>query len=219
MQSPANEIKKQSRKLAKELLAQAKKNEPFITADLQKIAAELSIEMAGLENTFKTVQSLTRKLSKELKVSAKILTGLGYSFDQAIEKSGRRQAARNNDALRYTYIFPFENYVFGFKRTIERLRQKNYEIPENRIWNAWKNIGTDFDKGYRGINITVISSEKQKFEIQFHTRESYELKTETYPLYEILRSGKISSKLKVEIPEKIIRLAQKVKIPKGVKKL
>lgn len=190
MDIPAKEIKNESRRLAKNLIAQAEKNEPHITADLQKIAEELLAEMKGLENRFKTVQSLTRKLAKESKVSAKVFIDLGYSVNEAIEKSNKRQAERNNDVLRYTFIFALEKYVFSFKQTIEKLQLKGYEIPAKRIWNAWKNIGTTFDKGYRGINITVISSEKQKFELQFHTMESYELKTKTHPLYKLLRSGK-----------------------------
>lgn len=219
MNIPTKELKNRSRQFARSLLAQADKNEPQITADLQKIASEISAEMVGLNNKLKTIQSLTRKITKESIASAKVFVDLGCPINEAIEKSTKRQAVRNNDALRYTFIFEFEKYVFGFKQTIEKLRKKHYEIPESRIWNAWKNIGTTFDRGYRGINITIISSEKQKFELQFHTRESYGLKTETHPLYKLLRSGKISPELKIKVSEKIIRLAQQVKTPKGVKKL
>lgn len=219
MNLPTKEIKNRSRQFARNLLVRAEKNELQITADLQKIASEISAEMVGLNNKFKTIQSLTQKLTKESIVSAKVFVDLGCPINEAVEKSTKRQAARNNDALRYTYILSVEKYVFGFKQITEKLRQKSYEIPGNRIWNAWKNIGTAFDKGYRGINITVISSEKQKFELQFHTRESYELKNETHSLYKLLRSGKISPDLKIEIQKKIVRLAQSVKIPKGVKKL
>lgn len=215
----SKEIKNRSRQVARSLLAQAEKNEPRITFDLQEIASELSAEIIGINNRFKTVQSLTGKINKQSFVSIKILADSGFPLDDAIEKIMKREAARNNDALRYTFVFQIEKYVFGFKQTIEKLRQKNYAVPENRIWNAWKNIGTTFDKGYRAINVTIISSEKQIFELQFHTRESYELKIEIHPLYKLLQSGKISQKMRIEISEKIIRLAQKIMPPKGVKKL
>ncbi len=102
---------------------------------------------------------------------------------------------------------------------MEKLKQTGYEVPENKIWNAWKNIGTLFDKGYRGINMTIISSRKQIFELQFHTRASYELKTETHFFYEESRQNRTSLKRKIEIAEIVIGLAEKVKIPKGIKKL
>lgn len=221
MEIPTKEIKNRARKFAKNLLAQAEKNEPPITADLQKIASEVSAEIVGLENKFKTVQSLTQKITGASLASAQVFADLdSNSIDRVVEKSVKRQALRNNDALRYTFIFPIEKYVFGYKQAIEKLRQNQYEIPENRIWNAWKNIGTIFDKGYRGINITVISSENQKFELQFHTRESYELKIKTHPLYKLLRLGvKVEQSLRAKVPGEIIELARNVRTPKGAKKL
>ena len=54
---------KQARRLARKLLAEAGENEPQITNDLQKIASEISAEMIGLENKFKSEESLARKIS------------------------------------------------------------------------------------------------------------------------------------------------------------
>ena len=219
MNSLEQKIEQKAAQYAETLLEQASKNESQITADLQKIALEVGAEIVGLENRFKTRESLTRKLIKESIASFKSLVDFGYSFDEAIEKSTKRQAKRFNDALRYTFLFPYEKYVFGFKQALEKLKQNDYKIPENKIWNAWKNIGTTFDKGYRGINITVISSRKQVFELQFHIRASYELKNETHYFYEESRQSETLPERKIEIAEKIIKLAQEVKTPKGVKKL
>lgn len=219
MNSLEKKIAQKAAQYAKSLLTQAVKNEPNITKDLQKIALEVAAEMIGLEHKIKSEESLMRKISDESAKSAKSFIDLGYSTDEVIEKSTRRQAERNNDALRYTFLFPFEKYIFGFKRSLGKLKENGYEIAESKIWNAWKNIGTIFDKGYRGINITVISSRKQIFELQFHTRASYELKTETHFLYEESRQNQTLQKRKVKIAEIIIELAEKVKTPKGVKKL
>lgn len=212
-------IQQKAVRYAEDLLKQALKSEPQITADLQKIASEIAAQMVGLENKFKTKESLTRKLIENSTASAKSFVDFGYSVDEAIEKSTKQQAERNNDALRYTFLFPPEKYVFGFKLSLEKLKQNGYKIPENKIWNAWKNIGTTFDKGYRGINITIISSRKQIFELQFHTRVSYKLKNETHYLYEESRQSQTSQARKVELAEIIIKLALKVKAPKGVRKL
>lgn len=213
------EIEQKAVAVAHELLELAREHEPQITADLRKIALEVAAEMVGLEHKFKMEESLTRKISDESAKSAKSFVDFGYLIDEAVEKSIERQSARNNDALRYTFLFPFEKYVFGFRQSLQKLKQNGFKVPENKIWNAWKNIGTVFDKGYRGINITLISSRKQIFELQFHTRASYELKTETHSFYEESRQKQTSHERKVEIAEIIIGLAEKVKLPKGVKKL
>ncbi len=214
-----NEILEKAIFYAQELLQVADENEPKITAILAEIASTVFAERVGLENKFKTEESLIRKLLDESAKSAKSLRGFGYSMDEALKKSLKRQSQRNNDALRYTFLFSFENYVFGFKQSLQKLKQNDFEIPENKIWNAWKNIGTTFDKGYRGINITIISSRNQKIELQFHTRESYELKTETHYLYEESRQSQTQLARKIEIAEMIISLAQKISTPKGVMKL
>ena len=141
---------KEARRLAKKLLAQAKENEPRITADLQTIAQEVSAEIVGLENRFKSEMSFIRKL----------IDAAGDDLPKL-----QRKSKGVNDVLRYTFILPFDVYAKGFRQTIETLREIGYKIPDNRIWNAWENIETQYDKGYRGINITIISSQRQKFEL------------------------------------------------------
>ncbi len=53
---------KEAARLAQKLFAEAVENEPPITVDLQKIASEISVKMVGLENKFKSEESLIRKL-------------------------------------------------------------------------------------------------------------------------------------------------------------
>ncbi len=200
-------INQEAQRLAKELLKQAKENEPKITADLQTIASQVSAEMVGLENKFKIEESLIRKL---LLLANKDKTH--KSFEQKLKKFARL----NNDALRYTFVFPNEKYAKGFQSAIEKLKQNGFVIPQNRIWNAWENAETAKDTGYRGINITVISSQNQRFELQFHTAESFRLKTETHDFYEELRDLKTSDERRKEIIEEMRRLAKEVERPKGI---
>ena len=192
---------KQARRLARKLLTEAGENEPQITDDLQKIASEIFVEIIGLENKFKAEESLERKI-----------------FDTArLNSEPLEQVAGNlNDALRYTFILPSENYAQAFQRTIVKLEKINYQIPKERIWNAWRTAGKPFDKGYRGINVTVISSQSQVFELQFHTVESYKLKTETHFLYKVLKNKEVSEKRQLEIIEMLRKKAENVKRPEGV---
>ncbi len=195
-------LTRKARHLAKELLKKAKENEPPITADLQNIAREISAEMVGLENKFKSEISLIRKIADTAKASSQELW---------------QAAERINDTLRYTFILPIESYTESPRQTIKHLRKADYQVPEYKIWNAWRTIGSDKDRGYRGINITIISSQKQRFELQFHTEASFELKTETHDLYKEARLTKTLPERRVEIKEIVLKKAAKVEIPKGVK--
>ena len=191
----------EARQFAVELLKEATEKEPQITADLQNIAWETSAVMVGLESKLKTEMSLTRKL----------IDAVGDDVQKF-----ERKAKGINDVLRYTFVLPFEIYTEITQKTIETLTKLGYRIPDNRIWNAWQTIGASFDKGYRGINITVISSQKQIFELQFHTEESFRLKTETHYLYEELRRKDILRERKTKLIEKCLNAAENVQKPKGV---
>lgn len=214
-----NLIEKQILSQARHLLAKAHKHEPKITADLQIIASELSAEIAGLENKFKTIESLTEKIIKLFSQSFSYFLLQGYTTESALEESFSRTLDKSNDILRYTFIFPNESYIFGYKISLTKLGEFGYKVPKDKIWNAWKNIGTIFDKGYRGINITIISSEKQKFELQFHTEESFHLKTRTHKLYKERSLAKTSDERKSEITRILLELAKDIPMPQGVKKL
>jgi len=190
------------RRLAKNLLAQAVANEPKITADLQTIAREVSAEMVGLENKFKSEMSLIRKLIDMANINAQTLEEVGEII---------------NDGLRYTFVLPFEIYAEGFRETINRLYKIGCQIPAHRVWNTWKIVGIRRDRGYRGINITVLSSQKQIFELQFHTSESYRFKTETHDLYKEARNRETLPERRNEIREEFIKKAKEILIPKGVR--
>lgn len=200
-------IRKEARRLAEELLAQVKVNEPQITTDLQTISPEVSAEMVGLENKFKTKESLIRKL---------LLLANKDKGNQSVRQKLEKFAHRNNDTLRYTFIVPDDKYAKGFYNAIEKLKRNGFVILQNRIWNAWGNAETAKDTGYRGINITVISSQKQRFELQFHTAESFRLKTETHHLYKELRDLKTFDERRAEIIKEILKLAQQIERPEGI---
>lgn len=200
-------IKIEAQHLAELLLAEAKENEPQITADLSSIATAVAAKIAGLENKFKTEESLTRKLL--------LLAGKDKS-NQTSKQKLEKFARRNNYTLRYTFIFQTEKYARGFQATIEQLKKSGFEIPPNRIWNAWKTAETAQDTGYRGFNITVVSSQKQRFELQFHTAESFRLKTETHRLYEELRNSKTFDERREEIIKEMLSRAKQVERPKGI---
>lgn len=187
------------KRLARKLLAEASKNEPHITKDIEEIASNLKAEIVGLEDKFKTETSLARKLGENLKPH-------GISLEQ--------RASQINDALRYTIIFSPESYQNNYLTGLSELEKKGCKIQ--KIWNAWNNRDKPTDTGYRGINVTIISSQNQKFELQFHTAESFRIKTETHGLYEERRNPNTTRERKAEILEIMRKLAAKIERPKGI---
>lgn len=185
--------------LAQKLLVKARQNELMITTDIRKIAAFTKAKVVGLENRLKTEQSLARKIAD-----------ISTKFKIQPEKI----ASRNNDVLRYTFIFSDEKYQSGFNLTLDTLKIAGYNVA--KIFNAWENENTPKDTGYRGINITVISSQKQKFELQFHTDESFRVKSETHNLYDEQRNPQTSEKRRREIIEIVKRLSKKIRRPNGI---
>jgi hypothetical protein len=213
------EIERKAAIQAKKLLKNAIANEPEITADLQKIISPMPVEMVGLENKFKTKESLTKKIYEKSLHYFEHLIDLGTERLQAINEAVSRTAKNNNDVLRYTLIIPSERYTFYFKIIINELEKMDYKIPPNKIWNAWKIAATKYDTGYRGINITVISSQSLMFELQFHTRESFQLKMQTHGLYKEATSIETVTHVKRRIIQTMIEAAKNVSIPRGAKEL
>ena len=127
-----------------------------------------------------------------------------------------KKAKTINDVLRYTFILPIPTFGDDMRKIIDKLRESGYQIPEHKIWNAWETIGDEQDRGYRGVNITVISSQNQKFELQFHTEESYRFKTETHFLYKELRNRKTSKEREIELIGILREVVKDLERPNGV---
>ena len=84
------------------------------------------------------------------------------------------------DAVRYTVCFNTSEYVDGYRDMRERIESSGFEMYH--LKNSWN------DAEYKGINTRWVTTEGQRFEIQFHTRESFHAKHEvTHLAYERLR--------------------------------
>ncbi len=193
------------------LINQVKQSEPVITTDLQTIAKQTNGEMVGLEYRFKSKESLTRKINDSTARQTTILMRNGMSQKEAFSTAISKQTNKINDALRYTISFPTGKYRAGYEATLNSLQQKGYKIE--RIWDTWLDAGTSKDSGYRGINATVVGQNGQKFELQFHTPESFKMKMGTHELYEEKRLNKTSLERKNEITEIMIEMTKTIPTP------
>jgi hypothetical protein len=85
------------------------------------------------------------------------------------------------DAIRYTFCAEPENYKEVYWDIKDRLQAQGYEMYYSE--NHWSNTQ------YKGINTRWLTPEGQRFEVQFHTPESFHAKeTITHSAYERLRN-------------------------------
>jgi len=90
------------------------------------------------------------------------------------------------DGIRYTFQYKEARYTQGVLADIERLKGQGFEL--DKLKNSWS------DDQYKGINSQWIESATgQRFEVQFHTRISFEAKQLTHGAYERLRTQQADS--------------------------
>ena len=96
-------------------------------------------------------------------------------------RTPEQAVSRVPDAIRYTFQYREARYTQGVWTDIGRLKEEGFQL--HNLWNAWSK------DQYKGINSQWIDPETgQRFEVQFHTRISFEAKQLTHPAYERLRT-------------------------------
>jgi hypothetical protein len=124
--------------------------------------------LAGLEFCRKGEDRLKEKIADELGITP------AMKPDDAIRKL--------HDAIRYTFCFESTNYSDGYWDVKQRLEARDYRMVYSK--NHWRD-----DPEYKGINTRWITPEGQRFEVQFHTKESFHAKQEvTHSSYERIRN-------------------------------
>ncbi len=85
------------------------------------------------------------------------------------------------DTIRYTFAYRETRYTQGVWSDIERMKGEGFKLQ--KLKNSWSG------EEYRGINSQWIEPDTgQRFEVQFHTRISFEAKQLTHTAYERIRS-------------------------------
>lgn len=155
---------------SKFLVGRAQNSEPLTTKTLVMSIDKLGGKLEGLAYKVKSDESLTRKIKQRVEENP----GLAPT-DVALGIS---------DPLRYTAVFPDDNYTDGVKATINTLTSAGYKI--DKVKNYWS-PGDSYD----GINVAMRTKDDLKVELQFHTPASYDVKEkQSHPIYEKLRTAK-----------------------------
>jgi hypothetical protein len=99
----------------------------------------------------------------------------GYSIEEAVSAV--------SDTIRFTFQYPEARYTQGVWTDIGRLEEQGFVQKTRR--NYWSG------EQYKGINSQWIEPDSgQRFEVQFHSRISFEAKQLTHDAFEILRTKK-----------------------------
>ena len=132
-------------------------------------------------------------------------------FDKMKEllTSLQRKPSRSvSDTIRYTFQYRETHYTQGVWADIGRLKEQGFEL--HSLWNAWS------DDQYKGINSQWIEPDSgQRFEVQFHTRISFEAKQLTHDAYERLRTHQADKFEQMVLEAFQKKVAAEVPVPPG----
>ncbi len=92
------------------------------------------------------------------------------------DKSVEQLVDEIHDGIRYTFVSEGDDYVRTVNQATDTLKANGYELGVRK--NEWSN------DEYKGINTRWRDSESGcRFEVQFHTHESWQVKQETHHAY------------------------------------
>ena len=131
-----------------------------------------------------------------------------YGTIKESSRSPEQAVSLVQDTIRYTFQYEEARYTQGVRTDIERLNDQGFEL--HKLKNYWS------DDQYKGINSQWIEPDTgQRFEVQFHTRISFEAKQLTHDAYERLRTQQADAfeQMVLEAFEK--KVAAEVAVPPG----
>ena len=127
---------------------------------LEGLASQNGGVMVGLEYRLKTLNSLTRKIYKE--VSEKRADGnKNYGYEDALKDM--------KDIGRFTMVFDKGNFANGVTKTLDYLESQGFKIIK------FKNTFTE-GATYKGLNCNFVDKNGVTYELQFHIPESMKVK-------------------------------------------
>jgi hypothetical protein len=154
-----------------EAIGRVREAEPRLSADAQAIEQENKDTHGGW------LEGFDHRIKGEDRLKEKITEGLTTTSPDATPKQVLRLIP---DAIRFTYCFQAENYTGGYHDIKERFESRGHEMYYSK--NYWAH------PEYKGINTRWVTPEGQRFEVQFHTPDSFHAKHQvTHLAYERIR--------------------------------
>jgi hypothetical protein len=181
--------------IAAERITQA---ETDISASVERIAGNCSspTRLGGFEFRLKGADRIKEKVADRLGAEP--------------DRSPAEIAQEIPDAIRYTYCFDTGDYTNGCTDVRDRLKASGYEMYYSK--NSWS------DPEYKGVNSRWITPEGQRFEVQFHTPESFHAKHDvTHQAYERIRDPTTTEHERTELRGFQREVSRWVPIPAGAR--
>ena len=182
---------RESLSVAERILGVAQDTEPGLTSLFSELSQQNQAEMVDLEFRLKTRERLYEKVRDKV-ADEKINPG-----DVVI-----------SDANRYTMVVSGDRYGATVRNVVNELGDQGYQL---RVKNYWQP-----NAEYKGVNIAGLTPEKTRFELQFHTPQSHEVKQQGHALYEIQRSASSSPAQKESAGREMVRLWDQVTAPRDL---
>lgn len=168
-------------------------NEPEVTKVVMNVAKKTNMDTAGLEYRIKSEESYIRKIKSNY-------------------NPVKNSKFEINDILRYTYTADADNLAEKTIKSIDNFAKEDYNTIV--VKNSW----LDNKNPYKGINTIIQAPNGQKFEMQYHTQESFDLKNGAmHRLYEKQRL--IEDKTDPEyirLRDEMFDLSDKLQIPNHI---
>ena len=177
-------------------IGRMRETESAISADMQAVEKENTCGgwLAGFDHRIKGDDRLKEKVAEQAAAEP--------------DKSSFAILGKIPDALRFTCCFEPDNYVRGYYDIKARLEDAGHEMYQSR--NHWA------DPEYKGINTRWITQQGQRFEVQFHTPESFHAKQHvTHEAYERLRGQQATDEERRELEDFQREVSSHVKTPGG----
>jgi len=147
---------------------------------------------------------LEHRLKGEDRIKEKVADAVRYKG-----RTPEEALATIKDAIRFTLGYSEERYTSGVREDCERLQNRGFQ-PFDLV-NSWQT------EEYKGINSRWREPESGVlFEVQFHTRASFEAKQLTHAAYERLRSPATSDSERSELQEFQRKASAEIPIPPNV---
>ena len=172
----------------------ARREEETITPALRTLESQdPDRHLIGFENRLKDRDRIKEKV---------------YDGVELLKRTAEEAISLVPDAIRYTFQYQEARYTQGVLADIERLKNQGFEL--DKLKNSWS------DDEYKGINSQWVEPDTgQRFEVQFHTRISFEAKQLTHGAYERLRSEQADALEELVLEAFQKKVAAEVPVPSG----
>jgi hypothetical protein len=155
---------------ARDVIAEVQQSEETLTKRMRQ-AEQVNARgawLAGLEHCRKGEGRLKEKIAEKI--------------EHEPDRTPAEAVREINDAIRYTFCFEPGKYTDGYWDLKQRLEANGFTMIYSK--NHWRD-----DPEYKGVNTRWVTTQGQRFEVQFHTAESFHAKQEvTHLAYERSRN-------------------------------